>query len=82
VKLEARAVGVTAGSTEVPGRKPVTRDNNNNNNNNNTAIYPEIKSIKIKVYYYYYYLSPSCITLLFSVLPWRRAFQIFCSGIF
>jgi hypothetical protein len=25
-------VGITAGSTEVPGRKPVTRDNNNNNN--------------------------------------------------
>jgi hypothetical protein len=23
-------VGVTAGSREVPGRKPVTRDNNNN----------------------------------------------------
>jgi hypothetical protein len=28
-------VGVTAGSREVPGRKPVTRDNNDNNNNNN-----------------------------------------------
>jgi hypothetical protein len=35
-------VGITAGSREVPGRKPVTRDNdnndgnsNNNNNNNN-----------------------------------------------
>jgi hypothetical protein len=27
-------VGITAGSREVPGRKPVTRDNNNNNNNN------------------------------------------------
>jgi hypothetical protein len=25
-------VGITAGSREVPGRKPVTRDNNNNNN--------------------------------------------------
>jgi hypothetical protein len=25
-------VGVTAGSREVPGRKPVTRDNINNNN--------------------------------------------------
>jgi hypothetical protein len=24
-------VGITAGSREVPGRKPVTRDNNNNN---------------------------------------------------
>jgi hypothetical protein len=35
VKLEACAVGVTAGSREVPGRKPVTRDNDNNNNNNN-----------------------------------------------
>jgi hypothetical protein len=30
-------VGVTAGSREVPGRKPVIRDSNNNNNsiNNN-----------------------------------------------
>jgi hypothetical protein len=28
-------VGITAGSREVPGRKPVTRDKNNNNNNNN-----------------------------------------------
>jgi hypothetical protein len=28
-------VGITAGSREVPGRNPVTRDNNNNNNNNN-----------------------------------------------
>jgi hypothetical protein len=28
-------VGVTAGSREVPGRKPVIRDNNDNNNNNN-----------------------------------------------
>jgi hypothetical protein len=27
-------VGITGGSREVPGRKPVTRDNNNNNNNN------------------------------------------------
>jgi hypothetical protein len=33
VKHEAKAVGVTAGSRQVPGRKPVTRDNNNNNNN-------------------------------------------------
>jgi hypothetical protein len=36
-------VGVTAGSREVPGRKPVTRDNNdddddNNNNNNNNNL--------------------------------------------
>jgi hypothetical protein len=31
-------VGITAGSREVPGRKPVTRDNNNNNNNNNNNI--------------------------------------------
>jgi hypothetical protein len=38
-------VGVSAGSREVPGRKPVTRDNNNNNdddddddNNNNNNI--------------------------------------------
>jgi hypothetical protein len=35
VKLETWAVGITAGSREVPGRNPVTRDNNNNNNNNN-----------------------------------------------
>jgi hypothetical protein len=28
-------MGVTAGSREVPGRKPVTRGNNDNNNNNN-----------------------------------------------
>jgi hypothetical protein len=28
-------VGITAGSREVPGRKPVTPDDNNNNNNNN-----------------------------------------------
>jgi hypothetical protein len=27
-------VGITDGSSEVPGRKSVTRDNNNNNNNN------------------------------------------------
>jgi hypothetical protein len=31
-------VGITAGSREVPGRKPVTRDNNNNNNNNNNNL--------------------------------------------
>jgi hypothetical protein len=30
-------VGITAGSREIPGRKPVTRDNNNNNNNNNNC---------------------------------------------
>jgi hypothetical protein len=28
VKLEAEGVAVTAGSKEVPGRKPVIRDNN------------------------------------------------------
>jgi hypothetical protein len=28
-------VRFTAGSREVPGRKPGTRDNDNNNNNNN-----------------------------------------------
>jgi hypothetical protein len=39
-------VGVTAGSGEVPGKKPVTRDNgddddddNNNNNNNNNSVF-------------------------------------------
>jgi hypothetical protein len=37
-------VGITAGSREVPGRKPVTihnnddDDNNNNNNNNNRSL--------------------------------------------
>jgi hypothetical protein len=34
-------VGITAGSREVPRRKPVARDSNsynNNNNNNNTSI--------------------------------------------
>jgi hypothetical protein len=35
VKLEAWAVGITAGSREVSRRKHVTRDNNDNNNNNN-----------------------------------------------
>jgi hypothetical protein len=42
-------VGVTAGSREVQGRKPLKRDNNdddddddnnNNNNNNNKAKFP------------------------------------------
>jgi hypothetical protein len=33
--LKPERWGVTAGSREVPGRKPVTRDNDNNNNNNN-----------------------------------------------
>jgi hypothetical protein len=37
VKLEDGAVGVTAGSREVPGRKHVTRNNTNNNNNNNNV---------------------------------------------
>jgi hypothetical protein len=32
--LKPERWGVTAGSREVPGRKPVTRDNNNYNNNN------------------------------------------------
>jgi hypothetical protein len=39
-------VGVTAGSREVPGRKPVIRyddddddDDNNNNNNNNKNLF-------------------------------------------
>jgi hypothetical protein len=35
-------VGVTAGSRELPGRKPVTRDNddddNNNSNNNINSV--------------------------------------------
>jgi hypothetical protein len=34
VKLEALTVGLTAGSREVPGRKPVTRDNDNDDNHN------------------------------------------------
>jgi hypothetical protein len=48
-------VGVTAGSREVPGRKPVTRDNyeynnnnnNNNNINNNSVIEPYITHVAI-----------------------------------
>jgi hypothetical protein len=47
-------VGITAGSREVPGRKPVTRDNNNNNNNNNNN----------SNYYYYYYYQPYIATSL------------------
>ena len=35
VKPEAWAVGITAGSREVPGRKGLWRDDNTNNNNNN-----------------------------------------------
>jgi hypothetical protein len=44
VKLEAWAVGFTAGSREVPGRKglwqkkSISYNNNNNNNNNNTLL--------------------------------------------
>jgi hypothetical protein len=42
VKLEALAVGVTVGSREVLGRKPVTRDNDDDdddddNDDNNTV---------------------------------------------
>jgi hypothetical protein len=46
-------VGVTAGSREVPGRKPVTRDNDvddddedddDDNNNNNKARFPKRNS--------------------------------------
>jgi hypothetical protein len=43
VKLEAWAVGITAGSREVPGRKGLLQEtsisNNNNNNNNNNNIH-------------------------------------------
>jgi hypothetical protein len=46
VTLEVWAVGVTASSREVPGRKPVTRDNNDDdddddddNINNNTQAH-------------------------------------------
>jgi hypothetical protein len=38
-------VGITAGSREIPGRKPLTRDNSNNNNNNSnntTNVEPEM----------------------------------------
>jgi hypothetical protein len=31
-------VGVTAGTREVPGRKPVTRDNNDDNANDDVII--------------------------------------------
>jgi hypothetical protein len=43
VKIEAWTIRVIAGSREVSGRKPVTRDNddddddNNDNNNNNNC---------------------------------------------
>jgi hypothetical protein len=37
-------VGITDGSREVAGRKPVPRYNNNNNNNNNT-VYLEAISV-------------------------------------
>jgi hypothetical protein len=48
-------VGVTAGSREVPGRKPVTRDNDDDdddNNNNNILIY---------IYIYIYILVPTIV---------------------
>ena len=39
MKLEAWAVGITAGSREVPGRNACDkRINNNNNNNNNNRL--------------------------------------------
>jgi hypothetical protein len=36
-------VGVAAGSREVPGRKPVTTDNNDNYDNNN--IHPNLPTV-------------------------------------
>jgi hypothetical protein len=46
-KLVAWAVGVTAGSWEVPGRKPVTRDNDDDDDNdiNNTNIRVKLKLV-------------------------------------
>jgi hypothetical protein len=50
-------VGITAGSRELPGRKPVTRDknddddydddNNNNNNNNVNSLRPVVRRVHI-----------------------------------
>jgi len=53
VKLEARALGITAGSREVPGRNACDRrhtyDNDNNNNNtfngDHDAILPTLQKL-------------------------------------
>jgi hypothetical protein len=52
-------VGVTAGSTEVPGRKPVTRDNNNINNNNNNIT---VIAVKLDNKHRYDYVTKSAET--------------------
>jgi hypothetical protein len=47
-------VGVTAGSREVPGRKPVTRENNgnnNSNNNNNNVVQFSCTSVQISWFF-------------------------------
>ena len=52
VKLEAWAVGITAGSREVPGRKGLWQETsifNNNNNNNNNDIQEFVDRDKINV---------------------------------
>ena len=63
MKLEARAVGITAGSREVPGRKGMWQEtdvsnNNNNNNNNNKVIHQKLaeaaEMIEDKSPYYKY----------------------------
>jgi hypothetical protein len=47
-------VGITAGSREVPRRKPVTRDSNsyNNNNNNNKKSKPTFSVAECKYTHY------------------------------
>jgi hypothetical protein len=48
-------LGVIAGSREVPGRKPVTRDNidddDDNDNNNNIRLVPEYDAGKQNTLY-------------------------------
>ena len=63
MKLEAWAVGITAGSTEVLGRKGLWQEtyisNNNNNNNNNNN------------YYYYYVVVTGLFALVLLLLNQR-----------
>ena len=68
MKLEAWAVGITAGSREVPGRKGLWQEksisyNNNNNNNNNNYYY----------YYYYYIIKYAIRTARKTLINVRRS---------
>jgi hypothetical protein len=42
-------VGFTAGSRQVPGRNPVTRDNNDNNNNNNNNSNNKFLALSLQI---------------------------------